>query len=353
MSGRLVSLDVFRGITILLMLFVNNQVLPGAPPWLGHAPFAGGIYLADWVFPWFLLAMGVAIPFSRKGFLARGGPEWAYEVRVLRRVALLFLLGLGLTSLAARRPVFALDVLQLIALAYWLGAWMYDLPPLRRGMLALLLLLGYQAALLFVPVPGVGRGTYTEEANLMRHLNATYLAPLGLRGLLSAIPTGALVLFGTLVGDTLGRGGRGVYPLAWAALVLGLLLRLSLPFDKTYWTPPYLLVTGGVGAALLGLLSALDSRPFPGLEPLRALGTNPLLAYVLPVAFKLGVLSAPLPGISLQGHPEPVSLQAWLLSLLAQALGQEGAGWAFTLGYIGLWWGLFYLLYRKGVFLRV
>ncbi|MER3557894.1 MAG: DUF5009 domain-containing protein, partial [Thermus sp.] len=214
MSARLLALDVFRGLTVLLMLFVNNQTLYNPPSWLGHAPFASGVYLADWVFPWFLLAMGVAIPFSRRRFLASGRPEWLYEVRILRRVALLFLLGLGLSSLSAGHLVFTLDVLQLIALAYWLGAWLYDLPPLRRGVLALLLLLVYEAALLLVPVPGVGQGVYREEANLMRHLNATYLAPLGLRGVFSAIPTGALVLFGTLVGEALGRGGRGVYPLA-------------------------------------------------------------------------------------------------------------------------------------------
>lgn len=327
------------------MLFVNNQAIPHAPAWLGHAPFARGIYLADWVFPWFLLAMGVAIPFSRQSFLRSGKPGWVYEVRVLRRVGLLFLLGLDLTSLSAGQPVFTLDILQIIALAYWLGAWLYDLPPLRRGLLSLLLLLSYEAALLFLPVPGVGRGVYTEEANLIHHLNATYLAPLGLRGLLSVIPTGALVLFGTLVGDALGRGGRGIYPLAWAALTLGLALRIGLPFDKTYWTPPYILVTAGVGALLLGLLQSLDAKPPRGLEAVRALGANPLLAYVLPVAFKLGIL------MRLRLGEE--SLQDRLLSLLAQTMGPLWAGWAFTLGYICLWWGVMYLFYRRGIFLKV
>ncbi|MER3603612.1 MAG: DUF5009 domain-containing protein [Thermus sp.] len=345
MSARLLALDVFRGLTVLLMLFVNNQTLYNPPSWLGHAPFASGVYLADWVFPWFLLAMGVAIPFSRRRFLASGRPEWLYEVRILRRVALLFLLGLGLSSLSAGHLVFTLDVLQLIALAYWLGAWLYDLPPLRRGVLALLLLLVYEAALLLVPVPGVGQGVYREEANLMRHLNATYLAPLGLRGVFSAIPTGALVLFGTLVGEALGRGGRGVYPLAWAALVLGLALRLGLPYDKTYWTPPYILVTAGVGTMLLGLLRGLDSRPLFGLKAVQALGANPLLAYLLPVAFKVGVL------IRVRVGQEP--LQDLLLSHLTRAFGPVWGGWALTLGYIGFWWGVLYLLYRRGILLRV
>ncbi len=189
-------------------------------------------------------------------------------------------------------------------------------PPSGEGFWPFLLV--YEAALLLVPVPGVGQGVYREEANLMRHLNATYLAPLDLRGVFSTIPTGALVLFGTLVGEALGRGGRGVYPLAWAALVLGLALRLGLPYDKTYWTPPYILVTAGVGTMLLGLLRGLASRPLFGLKAVQALGANPLPAYLLPVAFKVGVLTRVRVG------QEP--LQDLLLSHLTRAFGPVWGG---------------------------
>ncbi len=48
------SLDAFRGLTVLLMLLVNN-LPPGAPAWMGHGPFGKSLYLADWVFPWFLV----------------------------------------------------------------------------------------------------------------------------------------------------------------------------------------------------------------------------------------------------------------------------------------------------------
>ncbi|MFN3180153.1 MAG: DUF5009 domain-containing protein [Thermus sp.] len=125
---RSLTLDAFRGLTVILMLFVNN-LPPGAPPYLEHGPFARSVYLADLVFPWYLLAMGAAIPLSRASALRRGMAEWRYVYRILRRVVLLFLLGLGLTSLQAGRWVFALDVLQFLALAYGLGAWLYDLPP--------------------------------------------------------------------------------------------------------------------------------------------------------------------------------------------------------------------------------
>ncbi|APD10487.1 MULTISPECIES: DUF5009 domain-containing protein [Thermus] len=328
---RDIRLDAFRGLTVLLMLFVNN--LPsGAPPWLGHGPFGRSYFAADLVFPWYLLAMGAAIPFSREGALRRGVSPLAYELRLLRRVALLFLLGLGLTSLQAKRPVFALDVLQLLALAYWVGAWLYDLPPLRRTLLALLLLGMYEAALLLVPVPGVGKGVFREDANLLLHLNRTYLAPLGLRGLLSAVPTGAFVLLATGLGEAL-RQGKPLWPWGLLGLVGGALTGVLLPPDKTYWTPAYLLLALFLGVAVFAVLTRL-----PRLQAaLRPFGTNPLLAYAVPVGLKLTFLGGPM---------------AAALGYLGSRFGAWG-GYGFTLGYVLLWAVVLWLLDRKGVYLRL
>ncbi|GAB5602300.1 heparan-alpha-glucosaminide N-acetyltransferase domain-containing protein [Thermus sp. FJN-A] len=329
------ALDGFRGLTVFLMLLVNN-LPPGAPAWMGHGPFGHSYYLADWVFPWFLLAMGAAIPFSRKAFLKRGLPPWRYEVRVLRRALLLFLLGLGLTSLQAGHPVFALDVLQLLALAYLVGAWFYDLPPLRRLLLGFLLLLGYGAALLLVPVPGVGAGVFREEANLPLHLNRTYLAPLGLRGLLSAVPTGGFVLLSTFLGEALGEGRRvATLVLGLSALLLGLGGSPLLPPDKTYWTPTYLLLALGLGALLL---LALEKLPPWSFWPLRPFGVNPLLAYVLPIAFKLTLFRDLLPEAS---------------SALSLRFGPLWGEWTCTALYILGWWFVLYWFYRFGWVLRL
>lgn len=324
-------LDAFRGVTVLLMLLVNN--LPsGAPAWLGHGPFGQSYHLADLVFPWYLLAMGAAIPYSRQGALRRGTPPLAYELRLLRRVALLFLMGLGLTSLQAGRPVFALDVLQLLALAYWIGAWLYDLPSLRRTLLALLLMALYGSAILLLPVPGVGRGVYREDANLLLHLNQTYLTPLGLRGLLSALPTGAFVLLAAGVGEAL-QGGKPTWPWGLLGLLGGLLALPFLPPDKTYWTPTYLLLALFAGAVVLEALARL-----PWLHPLlRPLGANPLLAYVASTALKLTLLQVPL---------------AALLAFLTARLG-PGGGYLYTLAYILLWGLVLWVLDRLGLYLRV
>ena len=70
---RLESIDIMRGLTLLLMLFVNDLNMRVAPAWLGHmkADF-DGMGLADWVFPGFLFIVGMAIPFAISGRIKRG-----------------------------------------------------------------------------------------------------------------------------------------------------------------------------------------------------------------------------------------------------------------------------------------
>ncbi len=72
-SGRILSIDIMRGLTLVLMLFVNDLYMPGVPAWLGHmkADF-DGMGLADWVFPGFLFMVGMAIPFALGGRITKG-----------------------------------------------------------------------------------------------------------------------------------------------------------------------------------------------------------------------------------------------------------------------------------------
>ena len=63
--NRISSIDIMRGLTIFLMLFVNDLNMKVAPEWLGRRPADfDGMGLANWVFPGFLFLVGLAIPFS-------------------------------------------------------------------------------------------------------------------------------------------------------------------------------------------------------------------------------------------------------------------------------------------------
>lgn len=66
---RIQSIDIMRGLTLFLMLFVNDLYTPGVPKWLVHTSAQeDGMGLADWVFPGFLFIVGMSIPFA---FMAR------------------------------------------------------------------------------------------------------------------------------------------------------------------------------------------------------------------------------------------------------------------------------------------
>ena len=93
-GGRVASVDALRGLTILLMVFVND-LGPAAPSWMHHIqpPDADGMTLADLVFPWFLFIVGVSIPlaFERRG--AIGTPVWKQVGHILARTAGLLIMG--------------------------------------------------------------------------------------------------------------------------------------------------------------------------------------------------------------------------------------------------------------------
>ena len=85
-QNRIFSIDVFRAITMLLMIFVNDLwSLTGVPLWLEHAradqDFLG---FSDIVFPCFLFIVGMSIPYAMRNRLARG--ENYHQV--LRHIAL-------------------------------------------------------------------------------------------------------------------------------------------------------------------------------------------------------------------------------------------------------------------------
>jgi heparan-alpha-glucosaminide N-acetyltransferase len=93
-SDRLSSIDIMRGLTLLLMLFVNDLNMDVAPAWLGHmdADF-DGMGLADWVFPGFLFMVGMAIPFSFSKKISQGATLAENSRHILTRTISLLIIG--------------------------------------------------------------------------------------------------------------------------------------------------------------------------------------------------------------------------------------------------------------------
>jgi predicted acyltransferase len=356
---RLQSLDALRGLTILLMLLVNNIALDQAtPPQLVHAPWNGGVHLADLVFPWFLLCMGMAVPFSDEGMISRGMSGWARLGRIFIRTLILFFFGCLIVSAEQGTPTLSLDVLQLLALAYFFGSLLYPAKWQVRAAIAGVLLAAYGLALTMIPLPPHGQPVFLETHNLVRHVNMHYLARFNMAGLLSVVPTTALVLIGSLLTNALRATGRSD---TWKLLTLscvgaalisaGSVWNEVLPFNKTVWTPSYILLSAGLGAILLaGLYWVMDIKKWKGWAyPLLVFGSNALAAYVFPVLIKVLVLQRE--KVFFHGERYRMS-DAWLHAFI-DPLGRYWGGWAYTLSYMLAVWLVLWCLYWRKWFLRV
>jgi predicted acyltransferase len=365
---RSAALDVFRGLTIAFMVLVNN---PGGPAYapLRHADWHGWTP-TDLVFPFFLFIVGAAIPFSLDAFRARGGSGHRFFVKILRRSAILFLLGLLLSGF----PRYDLStiripgVLQRIALCYLIAATLSVFTTLRgRVAWVVLLLAAHTIFLTALPVPGVGRANLGKETNLGAWLDRTLLSghlwsqsrtwdPEGLLGTLSATAT---TLVGAIAGSVL--MSRATLQCRLALIVTagailsaaGLVLDVWLPINKPLWTASYVLVTGGLGLLLLAVLEALfgDGRARSRIfVPFVALGRNAILVFVLS-----GLFARTLSLITLPNEPgSTMTLRAYLVHSVFQPVGPPKlASLAFALSHVALFALLSLFLHRHRLYLRV
>lgn len=90
---RILTIDIMRGLTLFLMLFVNDLYAEGVPAWLTHRPASyDGMGLADWVFPGFLFMVGMAVPFAIQSRIRKGDSSIQIVYHILARtISLLFI----------------------------------------------------------------------------------------------------------------------------------------------------------------------------------------------------------------------------------------------------------------------
>src|SRR5271170_1142794 len=180
-SERLVSLDVYRGLTIAGMILVTDPGTYSAIYWpLRHAEWTGGTP-TDMIFPSFLFISGVAMTFSFAARTARGETRGQLAMHLVWRAALLIVIGLVLNGF----PLFHLQtlripgILQRIALCYLGGGLLYlaCVAKTLRSKVSILagvilaILAGYWATLKLVPVPGFGAGRLDSLGNLPAYLD--------------------------------------------------------------------------------------------------------------------------------------------------------------------------------------
>ena len=252
--GRLLSLDLLRGLTIGFMILVNNNGSEAVAYWpLKHAAW-NGFTPTDLVFPTFLFLVGISTVLSTASRLAQGATKGSLFLHTVRRAAILFLLGLLVNSF----PQFHLHTLRVygvlprIAVCYLVVATLYLVWPGWKDKVVLVVaaLVGYWVLMRFVPVPGYGVPTHDvplldHDGNLVAWLDRQIFSASHLyertrdpEGLISTLPALGTALIGMLTGlwlrtgRTLGEKARGIAVAGLSGVLLGAVWNVWFPINR-------------------------------------------------------------------------------------------------------------------------
>lgn len=345
---RIKSLDVFRGFSIVLMIFVNYG--GGEYRIFRHSPW-NGITIADVIFPWFAWIMGVSIAIKIKSELRNSLPKSTILAKIALRSFSLIVLGIILTNLrqddlnTLRIP----GVLQRLGVAYFICSavelrFMKPQPILQnqrysivedliesysQWLIVLVLTSLHLAITFFLPVPGCPTG-YLGPGGLYDHSShynctggaAGYIdrliltpnhiyqratcfwvykcdIPYDPEGLLGILTTTLCVYFGVHAGriilvyiNTSDRIKRWIVWSMFTSLLAGILCGFSneegwIPLNKNLWSLSYVLLCCGLAFVLLSfLLYVIDEKKWCGGGPFRQTGMNAILLYAGHVTMK-------------------------------------------------------------------
>lgn len=384
-APRLLSLDVFRGSDIILMFIVNMSYDPTIPQWFGHAGWnqgRHGQWLADYVFPWFLFIVGVAIPFSMNSGRGKNLSAAAKLLSAFKRGTIIYLLGiliwicksapdsLDKPGSPIRLETFKhWDILPLIGWGYFAAVAIYCLPRAVRvwasAAFALAVLVAKWAVMPdLTATVGLDRAAWVSARTDTEHAIRAW----GWWGTLvtQGLPAAATVVFGVLAGELLRADASparkfatlflaGVAATAAAVAWAG---PGGFPVSKDFFTSTYVLLSAGTGAMLLALCYLLiDARPGPPRRVFRAVtlipeayGKNALAVYIAAeltwaLAWTRWRLITPWGDGQ---HLWPAS-KAWLKHWTTDAAG----AWLAIAGYVLIYAALALWLHRKKVYIKV
>jgi predicted acyltransferase len=409
---RVLSIDVLRGLTIALMILVND---PG--DWahtytqLDHASW-NGFTLTDFVFPNFLFLVGASIIFSLQSRIARSASgildkatKKTLALHILRRAFLLFAVKMFLTAF----PYFhythfrIYGVLTRIALCYLAAGLIclvvWNATQRVRTLVAITasLLIGYWILMRFVPVPGLGTPTHDfpildPDRNLTAwldraisaftqrtiHTGTLYEHTRDPEGLLSTLPAIATTLIGALTGLWLRRvETRNQYRISssitparclsgligWAQLsvIAAIAWNLSFPINKNLWTSSYVLFSASGSLLTLALcywlidMRRLNDTPTGKalLWPWLVFGSNAITAFVMSnLVVKIMLWIKVSDSLSATGKP----VTAWLWTyrhLFARHGSTNVTSLIFAIAVVAVCFLPNWYLWRKRIFLKI
>ncbi len=395
MNKRIVPVDIFRGLTIALMIIVNN---PGT--WshiyrpLDHAEWFG-VTPTDWVFPFFLFIVGTSIVLA---YHNRPTDNWKTYRRIISRTIKLILLGWFLAAYKLKSPflkdwdqlripgvLFRIGVVFFFAaLIYLFFKWLWKKSGIKTALAFLLVLIVVDLGFYWYAMIGKYelQGTAPVEQLIREKLNKTdnlasqidrkilginhmwrhWDSEAGKRvqgdydpeGLFSTIPAIATALLGMLLGLLLlyvpGDGRRVFYSLILGGILIGLgfLWEPWFPFGKKLWTSSYVLYMAGLAFVIYAVVhfvyNFISWRAWA--FPFIALGMNAIAVF-----FLNGFIAKTFYMLKIQGK----ALHYWLYHYTwAHWLGNnELASFMYALSVLVFYILLAIYLYRRKIFFKV
>ncbi len=391
---RLLSLDVFRGITIAGMLLVNNPGTWSAifPP-LEHAEWNGWTP-TDLIFPFFLFIVGMTTHLSLSARRARGDDDSAVVRQILRRGIIIYLLGFAMAmfpfyqwgtiaSIPNATPwdrilyriehVRILGVLPRIAIVYICAGLLTLKTTLKQQIIIIAtLLFGYWFAMTLIPVPGeheIGAVLLnTHDRNLAAWLDRAILGTnhtwsgsvtFDPEGPMSTIPAIATAMLGVIAGRWIVQKEKpllerisGMFAVGAIGMMVGLMWNWAFPINKNLWTSSYVIFTAGMAcvaiATIMWIVDYCNVKWWT--KPFVIYGVNPIVAFV-----GSGVLARLIYTLwHVTYHGQSVALQDAIYQIVFLPwLPPRVASLAFAISFVLLWYGILTVLYRRNIILKV
>jgi len=350
------------------MIIVNT---PGswsyAYPVLQHSHW-NGCTPTDLVFPFFIFAMGFASVLSITKRLHKGTSKQKLVLQLIRRSAIIFLLGLIVNSFPFNdlANIRILGVLQRIAIVNLVcGLFLIYAEVKILWYVSGALLAGYWALMTLVPVPGVGPANLEPTTNLAAWLDKLILGkhvwvwtkvydPEGILSTLPALVSGFIgVLAGSAFMKTDNERDRLINLLVYGniLILLGMAWGMAFPINKQLWTSSYVLYTSGLAMVVLGITYWIADinriRQFA--PPFLAFGINPIIAYF---GSEIGIILLGIIHINSSGTQ--VTLYDWLFGqYLATGLSPINASLLGALLYTGFWLVIVSIMYRRKIIVKI
>ncbi|MFZ9982419.1 MAG: acyltransferase family protein [Cyclobacteriaceae bacterium] len=374
---RYLSLDVFRGMDVALMIIVNSLgSFDTAWSPLLHASWHG-FTLTDLVFPTFLFVIGNAMFFSMQKYEAQG--TGVVLSKVLKRTFIIFLIGYLLywfpffsiteTGEYVFRPIGQtriLGVLQRIALCYAIAALIIHFFKVKGAVWYMGL------SLAFYTWVSWAFGDLTMEGNAGHKLDMFILGadhlyqgegkPFDPEGILSTIPSVVNVLAGYLTARFISRNGNGYETIA-RLMIAGAVLLLAaqwadlfVPINKKLWTASYVFQTIGLDLLILPIIMFViehvgEKRWTPFFE---VFGKNTLVIYILSEVLVIMMYWIPNGAYwPVPGKVQPESVLSWLYDNLFRWTGDYTGSFLFGVAVMLTCWLVGYVLHRRKIYIKV